>query len=219
MDKYEIKKASLLYSVKRFAECLEICRNLLKKYLDSNDNLAILNLFILITRVIFIISTSAIIAFLFEQSQLELSQLWEGYSDYLKAQSIIADIQTEENLNLQKKYAKLSFDDLSSWNDSDIDTLIKTLDDIGLHYLIKLSKDSYTTNTVYVTGMNMSSGLLGLGKNDPSKIHNKASIKLLPEFKNRKILQVACGDHHTLVLVQGSIFNLYDVSKVLTRVI
>ena len=63
----------------------------------------------------------------------------------------------------------------------------------------------------------MSSGLLGLGKNDPSKIHNKASIKILPEFKNRKVLQVACGDHHTLVLVQGSIFNLYDVSKVLTR--
>ena len=34
-------------------------------------------------------------------------------------------------------------------------------------------------------------------------------FKVLPEFRNRKVLSVACGEHHTLALVEGDIFNLY----------
>jgi len=35
---------------------------------------------------------------------------------------------------------------------------------------------------------------------------------MIPELRNRKVLSIACGEHHTLALVEGGLYNLNEVT-------
>jgi len=57
--------------------------------------------------------------------------------------------------------------------------------------------------------MNFKNSILGLGPKGIDSI--KETSKILPELRNRKILQLSCGEHHTLALVEGDLFDLWRI--------
>lgn len=105
---------------------------------------------------------------------------------------------------------------MESWRDSEVDTDLKAAEELRLLYQLRFAKETNSTNTCYVTGGNTQSYLLGLGdaKEEAFGLKEKSAFKMLPELRNRKVIQVACGDHHTLALVEGDIYNLYNVQNV-----
>lgn len=79
--------------------------------------------------------------------------------------------------------------------------LRRELEQLRLLVKIKLDKANETTvNSFKVTGSNIN-GSLGIGTEDSQKAGEQ--IFRLPQFNQRKMLEIAVGDFHTLVVASG----------------
>lgn len=74
--------------------------------------------------------------------------------------------------------------------------LLKELQDTELLFKVKLSAEKRVAAFLYTSGFS-NTGCLGL------ESLSSAKIAVLPTLRNRQVLSLACGDHHTLALVKA----------------
>ena len=138
---------------------------------------------------------------------MEIGKVDQGYADLVRAQAVLWDWEAR-GIFEEKSEGLKSERDVDSWKDSAQDKDVSGAEELRLTYGLRYTREVQCTSTMAVTGANIQSYLLGLGDGSEIK-ENKSLFKVLPEFRNRKVLAVACGEHHTLALVEGDIFNLY----------
>ena len=100
--------------------------------------------------------------------------------DLLRAKSFIEE--SKDQLMDEKEKEETTTEKSSNanedFNETEIDTTVREIMHTQLEYNIKMVNYKNNTNLIY---------------------------PYFPEFRHRKIVQVACGDYHTLFLVAGSI--------------
>jgi len=186
---YQAKKCHLMFKMGRYNEAEESALNVLRNLKSLSDE-ALLNSLLILSR-----------------CRLEIGKIDQGYSDLVRAQAVLWDWEARGVFDEKSEGLKTERD-VESWKDSAQDKDVSGAEELRLTYSLRYTREANTTSTIAVTGANIQSYLLGLGDGSEIK-ENKSLFKVLPEFRNRKVLSVACGEHHTLALVEGDIFNLY----------
>ncbi|EGR27148.1 hypothetical protein IMG5_201730 [Ichthyophthirius multifiliis] len=138
-----------------------------------------------------------------KQSKSNLGEIWSGYLEYLRAEGFCQQLIQQKQQQINKGKGKISENDIN-WNETDNDLLLKELQNTELHFKAKLNQDKNAINFTFSNGFS-NTGCLGLEQITQCK------ILPIPQFKNRQVLSIACGDHHTIVLVKAfSLQHLYQ---------
>ncbi len=77
--------------------------------------------------------------------------------DYCRVQGILHSIKNQPEVVSRT-------DDLKDWAESELDKDIASAQELGLNFQLRLSKEKNFVNTVFVTGINTKSNLLGVGE-------------------------------------------------------
>ncbi|KAL4508402.1 hypothetical protein ABPG72_003706 [Tetrahymena utriculariae] len=182
-QKYCIQRAQLLLQMKQYQDCVQETEEWIQKYRQRDVNTQK-----------FSVNMRLILA----QAKSHLGEVWSGYLEFLRAegfcQAFIQQKQQETQGEGKAKGSKSEQD--INWAESDSDLLLKELQDCELHFKVKLQQEKKTVNFLYCSGFS-NTGCLGLEGATSTK------ISLIPQIKNRQVLSIACGDHHTIALVKS----------------
>ncbi len=94
-------------------------------------------------------------------------QVWDGYMDLQRAEGhslqirMMKDMEKENDLKAQGKQSEEDID----WVETDVDKLLKQLDETQYKFQCKTLSDKRTTNFIYASGYSTTGGL-GTGNQD-----------------------------------------------------
>lgn len=139
------------------------------------------------------------------QAQMKLDSVWDAYMNIQRAVGLTILLKKEKELEKEqdiKGLGKQSEEDID-WLETDSDKLLKQIEDILLQVEVKMQSDKKPTGDfIYVSGFS-STGGTGIKKSEGQQQFTDLAVQPLPQLRNRIVLQVSCGDNHTLALVQG----------------
>jgi hypothetical protein len=132
---------------------------------------------------------------------VETKSLWNGFIEMMRLNSFTGPLRRgEEDRKNKEKEQKASVKEYS-WGETEIDQILRKVDDYNLSVEVKIERDKTVINQVFVTGS--SSSHLGVEKSDIERAKEKNCLFSLKALRNRKVYQVSCGESHCIAVVAG----------------